>query len=71
MSWRVIDAKWDETREAFRDFDPRAVAEFGPSNPGWLERLLTTPVPGLASYEQMLRELTENRDAIKVFVEVA
>jgi threonine dehydrogenase-like Zn-dependent dehydrogenase len=38
---------------------------------GWLEKLLTTPVPGLASYEQMLRELTENRDAIKVFVEVA
>jgi threonine dehydrogenase-like Zn-dependent dehydrogenase len=39
--------------------------------PGWLEKLLTTPVTGLESYEQMLRELTENRDAIKVFVEVA
>ena len=39
--------------------------------PGWLERLLTTPVKGLESYEQMLRELTENRDAIKVYVEVA
>src|SRR5919204_317424 len=39
--------------------------------PGWLEKLLTTPVPGLESYEQMLRELTENKDAIKVFVEVA
>jgi threonine dehydrogenase-like Zn-dependent dehydrogenase len=39
--------------------------------PGWLEKLLTTPVSGLESYEQMLRELTENRDAIKVFVEVA
>ncbi len=38
--------------------------------PGWLERLLTTPVKGLESYEQMLRELTENADAIKVFVEV-
>src|SRR5919201_6344539 len=38
--------------------------------PGWLEKLLTTPVSGLESYEQMLRELTENKDAIKVFVEV-
>jgi glucose 1-dehydrogenase len=38
--------------------------------PGWLEKLLTTGVPGLASYQQMLRELSENRDAIKVFVEV-
>jgi threonine dehydrogenase-like Zn-dependent dehydrogenase len=39
--------------------------------PGWLEKLLTTPVSGLENYEQMLRELTENKDAIKVFVEVA
>jgi glucose 1-dehydrogenase len=39
--------------------------------PGWLEKLLTTPVPGLEGYEQMLRELTENKDAIKVFVEVS
>jgi threonine dehydrogenase-like Zn-dependent dehydrogenase len=39
--------------------------------PGWLDRLLTTPVRGLENFEQMLRELTENRDAIKVYVEVA
>jgi glucose 1-dehydrogenase len=39
--------------------------------PGWLEKLLTTPVRGLENYEQMLRELTENKDAIKVFVEVS
>jgi threonine dehydrogenase-like Zn-dependent dehydrogenase len=39
--------------------------------PGWLDKLLTTPVRGLDSYEQMLRELTGNADAIKVFVEVA
>jgi threonine dehydrogenase-like Zn-dependent dehydrogenase len=39
--------------------------------PGWLKQLLTTPVRGLENYEQMLRELTENRDAIKVYVEVA
>jgi glucose 1-dehydrogenase len=39
--------------------------------PGWLEKLLTHPVEGLHNYEQMLRELTEARDAIKVFVQVA
>src|SRR5919198_692840 len=38
--------------------------------PGWLDKLLTTPVGGLENYEQMVRELTENSDAIKVFVEV-
>src|SRR6266536_3589483 len=39
--------------------------------PGWLDKLLTTPVIGLESYEQMLRELTENKDAVKVFVDVS
>jgi threonine dehydrogenase-like Zn-dependent dehydrogenase len=39
--------------------------------PGWLGQLLTTPVQGLENYEQMIRELTENREAIKVYVEVA
>ena len=39
--------------------------------PGWLDKLLTTPVDGLENYEQMLHELTENGDAIKVFLNVA
>jgi hypothetical protein len=39
--------------------------------PGWLTKLLTTPVRGLESYQEMLRQLTENRDAIKVYVEIA
>lgn len=39
--------------------------------PGWLSKLLTTPVHGLENYAEMLRHLAENRDAIKVFVEVA
>ncbi len=29
MSWRVVDSKWSGTREAFKDFDPEAVAAFG------------------------------------------
>jgi 3-methyladenine DNA glycosylase Tag len=30
ISWRVIDAKWDGIRRAFRDFDPEEVAALGP-----------------------------------------
>jgi threonine dehydrogenase-like Zn-dependent dehydrogenase len=39
--------------------------------PGWLEQLLTTPIEGLENHEQMIGELTENADAIKVYVQVA
>jgi threonine dehydrogenase-like Zn-dependent dehydrogenase len=38
--------------------------------PGWLAKLLTTPIHGLENYDEMIRALTEDRDAIKVFVEV-
>ncbi len=39
--------------------------------PGWLNKLLTTPVHGLENYNEMLRHLTEDKEAIKVYVEVA
>jgi glucose 1-dehydrogenase len=39
--------------------------------PGWLNKLLTTRVHGLEHYDEMLRHLTEDKEAIKVFVEVA
>lgn len=38
--------------------------------PGWLGRLLTHPVRGLEDFEEMIRLLTEEKGAIKVFVEV-
>ena len=38
ISWRVIDAKWDGIRPAFKDFDPRKVARFGPDQ---VDRLMT------------------------------
>ena len=38
--------------------------------PGWLRQLLTTPIRGLENYEEMIRALTEDADAIKVYVEV-
>lgn len=30
MTWKVVEAKWPGTREAFRGFDPTAVASFTP-----------------------------------------
>jgi len=38
--------------------------------PGWLSRLLTNPLKGLESYEEMMRLLCEDKKAVKVFVEV-
>jgi glucose 1-dehydrogenase len=38
--------------------------------PGWLSKLLTTPVEGLENYAEMLEHL-ERADGIKVFVQVA
>ncbi len=45
----------------------RAQLEF----PGWLSQLLTHPVDGLESYQTMMSTLTTERNAIKVFVNVA
>ena len=32
ISWRVVDAKWPGTREAFHDFDAEHVAALGPDD---------------------------------------
>lgn len=39
--------------------------------PGVSERILTTPVDGLENYQEMMRLLVEEDDALKVFVNVA
>ena len=61
-----VNASPDDFRTGVDDLT-KATAVFS----GWLEKLLTTRVEGLENYEQMLRELTENAEAIKVFVEVS
>ena len=38
--------------------------------PGWLTRLLTTPIPGLDDPGAVLRHLMEDREAIKVYVDL-
>ena len=39
--------------------------------PGVIGKILTTPVKGLDNYQEMMRLLVEDRDALKVYVEVA
>jgi len=39
--------------------------------PGWLQKLLTTRVNGLENYAELLRHLLEDKEAIKVYLEVA
>jgi threonine dehydrogenase-like Zn-dependent dehydrogenase len=39
--------------------------------PGWLNKLLTTRIEGLDNYAELLRHLVEDKEAIKVYVEVA
>ncbi|WP_345685720.1 glucose 1-dehydrogenase [Novipirellula caenicola] len=39
--------------------------------PGVLEKILTHPVDGLDNYKEMMRLLVEDKDALKVFVNVA
>ncbi len=39
--------------------------------PNVIERILTTPVAGIKNYKEMMRLLVEDKDALKVYVEVA
>ena len=39
--------------------------------PGVIEKILTTPVHGLDEYKEMMRLLVEDKDALKVYVNVA
>ena len=39
--------------------------------PGVSQRILTNPVNGLDSYQEMMRLLVEDKNALKVYVDVA
>jgi threonine dehydrogenase-like Zn-dependent dehydrogenase len=41
------------------------------SYPGWLSKLLTHRVRGLENYQELMQTLTNGKDAIKVYCEVA
>ena len=66
VAFGSVNASREDFERAVRDF---AQAEM--SYPGWLSKLLTHPVPGLENFELLMKTLTEAKDAIKVFCEVA
>ncbi len=62
------------TVNANREYFEAGVYDFSRAEleyPGWLSKLLTHPVDGLERYGEMMRLLTQEKEAIKVFVNVA
>lgn len=62
------------TVNANRDYFEAGVYDFARAEleyPGWLPKLLTHPVSGLEHYREMMSTLTTEKNAIKVFVNVA
>jgi glucose 1-dehydrogenase len=62
----TVNANREHFEMGVRDLS-QAELEF----PGWLGRLLTHPVRGLESYEELFRHLAAPNGAIKIFCEVA
>jgi threonine dehydrogenase-like Zn-dependent dehydrogenase len=48
----------------------RDMAQAQSEYPAWLDKLLTNPVKGLENFEELFRQLTGDRRAIKVYCEV-
>lgn len=59
MSRRVIDAKWDNIRDAFADFDPQTVADFGTHD---IDRLLADP--GIVRSKTKIEATIDNAQAL-------
>jgi threonine dehydrogenase-like Zn-dependent dehydrogenase len=61
------------TVNAHREYFEMGVKDFAHAESeyrGWLKKLLTNPIEGLESYEEMMRQLTEDAKAVKVFMKV-
>jgi hypothetical protein len=62
----TVNASREYFESGVRDM-AQAQAEY----PRWLNNLLTNPVKGLENFEELFRQLTGDRNAIKVYCEVA
>ncbi len=67
---KVMFGSVNANREYF-EVGAKDLAQASLQFPGWLPKLLTHPVEGLGNYAEMMRLLTEAKDAIKVFVKIA
>jgi hypothetical protein len=67
---KVMVGTVNANREYF-ELGVRDMAQAEAEYAGWLGRLLTHPVRGLASFRQLFETLTTAKGAIKVFCQVA
>ena len=67
---RVMVGSVNASRENF-ETGVRDMAQAEAEYPGWLCRLLTTPVQGLDNYRELFRHLQNPNGAIKIYCEVA
>ncbi|MBV9209385.1 MAG: glucose 1-dehydrogenase [Acidobacteria bacterium] len=67
---KVMVGTVNANREYF-EMGVRDMAQAEAEYPGWLSRLLTHPVKGLENYQQLFDYLTNAKDAIKVYCQVA
>jgi threonine dehydrogenase-like Zn-dependent dehydrogenase len=67
---KVMVGTVNANREYF-EMGVRDIAQAEAEYAGWLARLLTHPVKGLANYRELFDTLTTAKGAIKVFCEVA
>ena len=67
---KVMVGTVNANREYF-ELGVKDMAQAEAEYPGWLGRLLTHPVRGLENYLELFDKLTNAKDAIKVFCEVA
>ncbi len=67
---KVAVGSVNANREYF-EMGTKDLSEAEMAYPGWLGRLLTHPIKGLENYQELMRTLTEAKDAIKVYCEVA
>ena len=67
---KVVVGTVNANREYF-EMGVRDFAQAEAQYPGWLAKLLTHPVRGLENYEELFDKLTNAKDAIKVYCEVA
>src|SRR5947209_10693185 len=67
---KVMVGTVNANREYF-EMGVRDMAQAEAQYPGWLGRLLTHPVKGLENYQELFDKLTNAKDAIKVYCQVA
>ncbi|HEY0545845.1 MAG TPA: glucose 1-dehydrogenase [Pyrinomonadaceae bacterium] len=67
---KVMVGTVNANREYF-EMGVKDMAQAEAEYPGWLARLLTHPVKGLENYQQLFEYLTNAKDSIKVYCEVA